>query len=54
MNKYNVLCILFALAACCFAAGAAHHILNTRENILLPILLAVGCFFASFGFYKKK
>ena len=54
MNKNKVLCIMFALAACCFIAGTINHILSTGEGILSSILLALGCLCASFAFYKKK
>ncbi len=54
MNKYKVLCIMFAIAACCFILGTINHILNTGEGILSSILLALGCLCMSFAFYKKK
>ncbi len=54
MNKYKVLCILFALAACCFIAGTINHIVNTGEGVLSSILLALGCLCLSYAFYKKK
>ena len=54
MNKYKLLCILFALAACCFTAGVINHIINTGEGALSSILLALGCFCLSYAFYKKK
>lgn len=54
MNKYKVLCIVFALAACCFIAGTINHILNTGEGILSSILLASGFLCLSFAFYKMS
>ena len=54
MNKYKVLCILFALAACFFVAGTINHIINTGEGVLSSVLLALGCLCMSFAFYKKK
>ena len=53
MNKYRLLSIMFAIAACCFVVGIVNHILNTGEGILSSILLALGCLCFSFAFYKK-
>lgn len=54
MNKYKVLSIMFALAACCFIVGTMNHLLNTDEGVLSSILLALGCLCMSFAFYKAK
>lgn len=54
MNKYKVLSIIFAIAACCFAAGTINHIVNTGEGIFSSILLALGCLFLSVAFYKAN
>lgn len=54
MNKYSVLCILFAIAACSFIAGTINHIVNTGEGVISSILLALGCLCLSLAFYKKK
>ena len=54
MNIYKVLCVVFALAACCFVAGTVNHIVNTGEGIVSSILLAAGCLCASVACYKKK
>ena len=52
MKKYKILCMVFALAACCYTAGTINHILNTGEGILSSVLLALGCLCLSFSFYK--
>ena len=53
--KFNkILCILFALAACCFLAGTVKHIVNTHEGWLSSLLLAGGCLCGAVVFYKKK
>lgn len=54
MNKYRVLCILFAIAACCSIAGTINHIVNTGEGIISSILLALGCLCLSVAFYKEN
>lgn len=54
MNINKLLCIMYAIAACCFTVGVINHISNTREGIVLPFLLALGCACMSFLFYKKK
>ena len=54
MNKYKVLSIIFAIAACCFTAGTINHIVNTGEGIISSILLALGCLCLSVAFYKAK
>ena len=54
MNKDKLLCIIFALAGCCFIAGTVNHILNTGEGVLSSIFLALGCLCVSFVCYKKK
>ena len=54
MKKYKVLCTVFALAACCFVAGAINHIVNTGEGIVSSLLLAAGCLCASVACYKQK
>lgn len=54
MNKYKVLCIMFALAAVCFIAGTINHIVNTGEGTISSLLLALGCICMSIAFYKKK
>lgn len=57
MNKYKLLCILFAIGGCCYVAGTINHIVNTGEGILSSSLLAAGFFciaFALYRLYKKK
>ncbi len=54
MNKYKILCIGFALAACCYIVGTINHILNTGEGILSSVLLAAGFLCLSFAFYKTS
>ena len=54
MNKYKLLCILFAIGGCCYVAGTINHIVNTGEGIISSILLALGCLCLSVAFYKAK
>ena len=54
MNKYKVLSIMFAIAACLFLVGTINHILNTGEGIISSLLLAAGCLCLSVAFYKAK
>ena len=54
MNRYKALCILFALAAVCFLAGAVNHLLNTGEGVLSSLFLALGCGCFSVSFYNRK
>ena len=54
MKKNIVLCVVFALAAGCFAAGTINHIFNTGEGIVSSVLLTLGCICASASFYQKK
>ena len=54
MNKYKVLSIVFAIAACCFIAGTINHIVNTGEGIISSILLALGCLCLSVAFCKAN
>lgn len=54
MKTNKILCILFALAACCFLVGTVNHIVNTHEGWLSSLLLAGGCLCGAIVFYKKK
>lgn len=54
MNRNKLLSLMFALGACCFLAGTVNHLLNTGEGVLSSLLLALGCGFGAFAFYKKK
>lgn len=57
MNKYKILCIGFALAACCYIVVTINRILNTGEgilSILSSVLLAAGFLCLSSGFYKMS
>ena len=53
MNRNNLLCAAFGLAAACFAAGTVNHALNTGEGVLSSALLALGCLCLAFAFYKQ-
>ena len=53
MNRNNLLCAAFGLAAACFAAGTVNHALNTGEGVLSSALLALGCLCLAFAYYKK-
>ena len=54
INKNKLLCIMFAVASCCFFAGTVNHILNTGEGIISSLLLALGCLCFAIAFWKKK
>ena len=54
MNKYKFICFIFALAGVASIAGTINHIVNTGENILPPILMAVVSFYAAFACYKAS
>ena len=53
MNKNKLLCILFVLAALCYAAGAVNHLVHTGEGVLSSLLLMGGCLCGAAVFYKK-
>lgn len=54
MKTNKLLCLLFAVAACCFLIGTINHIFNTREGWVSSLLLAGGCLCGAVVFYKKK
>ena len=54
INKNKLLCIMFAVASCCFFAGTINHIVNTGEGIISSLLLALGCLCFAIAFGKKK
>lgn len=53
MRRSRLLCILFLLAALCFAAGTVNHLLYTGEGVLSSSLLMLGCLCGAFACYKK-
>ena len=54
MNIRKLLCVLFAVAACCFLAGTINHIVNTHEDWLSSLLLAGGCLCGAIALHRKK